>query len=259
MGIRTYDKWYQMPISAVRSANQELQENIRNNRNADFHVTEIVGVHTSSSYQFKFQDTGSGRAWAEGYINNPNGIGVIALPFRFPVPRVVKANASILYWLKDTSGSTNTLEIVLKGFLRSKFEIPGYEEPKKFDPNLTAGGRVKFPYAYIFDTTRASTALSEENIKVSSGHDFVVTHITGNMSDTNYYSLLIRDSGSNEYWSEAACRQDNFVGTAQYPFKLIRPRLVKAGSTIYFQITPSSAASNTIQIVLHGYEIPLKY
>jgi len=259
MGIKTYDKFFQRIIKETLAANQELMGSVRNDKDQDFIITNIYYQSTSASLQFKFNDSASNRGWQDRYINAANGLGTVLLPFKYPVPRIVKANTTIQYWLKDLSGAGNTVEIVLSGYLRTYVDDPTYNPTRPdYNPNVLPDGRVKAPFAYIYDVIKASVSQAEQNIAISSGHEFIVTHITGNRSDV-YYNLMIRDSGSNEYWQDMAVRDSNFVGSAIYAYKLPHPRYIKPGSSVFFQVSGSAATSNTIQLVLWGYEIPLRY
>ena len=115
--------------------------------------------------------------------------------------------------------------------------------------------RKKIQYAYVFDKIIASVSLTKDNMKIDSGHDFVVTHILGD--STALFYVQIYDSVGNKNWFEANINSTNLLGTAQYPNKLSKPKFLRAGSTVYFLLYGSGAGANTIQIVLAGYEMPL--
>ena len=116
---------------------------------------------------------------------------------------------------------------------------------------------VKIPFSYVYNDTKTASTATENNIKISAGHNFVVTAIMGKVSLAGYDpTILIRDSGTNEYWTEKAVYSTALFGTAQYPNYLPQERFLKAGCTVYFTLS-NPAATSTVQIVLMGYEIPI--
>ena len=211
-----------------------------NSTEHDFVVTDISGNKTGA-YQVQFRDSGTGRHWSEAYIDDLNIVGIAERPFILPIPRRILKGKTLYFKIKDTSVAGNTIQILLNGYKIYKENVP--EVPK----------RIKRYYAYIYESTKVPTTPLKQDIKISTGHDFVVTHITG--VSTEGYTLNIRDSGSNEFWFENAVNDVNIVGTAQYPYALKRTRFLKAGANLYFECS-LPAITNTIQIVLHGYEIP---
>jgi hypothetical protein len=243
-------KWITKPYVYVldisRSANQQLEENIRIDSNRDFVVTKIFGTQTST-YTIQLRDSGSGRKWSDNAINNANIVGTVNLPHIVPLPRRVKADSTIYFNVTDTSGSTNTIQIILFGYKIYKAP-PDYE-------NMLEGKLRKYDYKYIFDKRINSTSETQDNLKISSGHDFIIHAITGNSGEA--YSLQIRDSDSNENWFETKIKNTNIIGSAQYPTIFSKPRRVKHGQVIYFSLWGTTGNNNDVEIVLHGYEVPV--
>jgi len=100
---------------------------------------------------------------------------------------------------------------------------------------------------------------SNQDDRVTCVNDFIVLAIMGSATDqvtgaTNFdFSALLFDSGAQELWTEVNALGANLAGTAQHPFILRRPHLVKAGSPIVARFHNFHLVNNNApQISLFG-------
>jgi hypothetical protein len=104
------------------------------------------------------------------------------------------------------------------------------------------------------------TPNSNQDDRVTCINDFIVLAIMGSATDedtgaTNFdFSVQLIDTGGQEQWTELLSNSVNLAGTAQHPFILRRPHLVKAGSPILARFTNTHAApnNNLPQVTLFG-------
>jgi len=84
---------------------------------------------------------------------------------------------------------------------------------------------------------------------VDADSDFLWEALAG--TSTGAYTIRVR-LPNGRYMSNAAVRNANAVGTAQFPVPVLPAVLVPAGNRIGFDLQDLSGASNTIQLVLIG-------
>ena len=109
---------------------------------------------------------------------------------------------------------------------------------------------------YVIETTLVASATTpaNSNIKIDLGRDFYCTEISGNATSASY-TLRLRDSGTRNFWFDSVVNSANMVGINTLPLKLPVPKSLKGDSTLFYEITDTSVAGNTVHIVLSGYEI----
>jgi hypothetical protein len=100
---------------------------------------------------------------------------------------------------------------------------------------------------------------ANQDDRVTCINDFLVLAIMGSATDqvtgaTNFdFSALLFDSGAQELWTEVNEVGANISGTAQHPFILRRPHMVRAGSPLIARFHNFHAGNNNLpQISLFG-------
>lgn len=97
------------------SANQQLDVPLQIENDADFYVYKVVAKQTGT-FQGQIYDNASKDPWHSALVNNANFAGTAALPYLLPKRRRIPAGTVMNVKIKDTSGSSNTVEVVLEGF-----------------------------------------------------------------------------------------------------------------------------------------------
>lgn len=240
--------YYAYPIDVTRSANQETEQNIKLAMSNDFVCTHLVSTETSTSWQLNLRDSTDNRQWFDAYINKLNTVGTAQLPFKLSKPKFIRRGSNVYHKIKDTSGSSNTIQLVLHGY--EKIISQAYVDTD----DLPVTDK-RYLFSYVADISRTGSQLATDELKISNADDFIVTHIMSTQTGT--FKVLIRDNGTNRQWFDGYINNANIAGTATYPFVLPKPKFIKAGSTVFFDLQDTSTSSNTIQFVLHGYRMPL--
>lgn len=90
--------------------------------------------------------------------------------------------------------------------------------------------------------------------------DIAVAALTENTNVIPLVNLLITDTGSGKALSNNAIPIPAFMGDGKRPYRLIRPRVFAASSTIQLGFTSYVAAGTTynITIVFHGYKVYIR-
>lgn len=135
-----------------------------------------------------------------------------------------------------------------------------------FDPNRD-GSDIMF-----YDTSVASIAngvTANSQIQIDSGVDFYWFASTmqadlAGLAQTEsglvipLVTVVIQDTGSRKNLSNAAIPLSGIAGFGERPYRLVRPRLFRASSTINFTWLNTSAATTyaNLHLTLHGYTKP---
>jgi len=126
-------------------------------------------------------------------------------------------------------------------------------------------GTVGLPFWYLFSQNPANpaafalTALQANvgaSVQIDNDSDFLCDRIIG--SRTGAYNAYLKDNFSARLLSPSQnvpIADVNFVGTAQLPYWLPKPWLIKRTSTVQGFFTDTSGAGNTIQLILAGYKV----
>ena len=83
-------------------------------KDSDFMLTGIGGTATSTSYQIQIT-LPDGRQLSSAPLNAPNFVGNAQFPVEIWPPVRVPAGGKLGLYLKDTSGSQNTVQVVFYG------------------------------------------------------------------------------------------------------------------------------------------------
>lgn len=115
------------------------------------------------------------------------------------------------------------------------------------------------PYWYSFSLTTAQsnalTALGTQrpSIKVSADAAFVATLITG--ASTGEYTAFMRTDSSDRQLMQFPQHSAAIVGTAERPFPLPKPLMLAPNTTLSFDITDLSNATNEVYFTLCGFKV----
>jgi hypothetical protein len=131
-------------------------------------------------------------------------------------------------------------------------------------PVCQGDGKVPAPvtrrlYFYLINVTLAAStgagtpgAINSQQLNIDSRAPFEAYLITG--TSTGNYDIQIQDSTSRQ-WQNNPVNNANMVGTAQQGFPLPVPVVIAASASLSIQLRDLSGATNTVQLVLCGYEL----
>lgn len=138
-----------------------------------------------------------------------------------------------------------------------------------FDPN-TDGSDIMF-YTTNVQGLASTSPNGTSTIQIDSGVDFFWTATTYQADLVGaaqtesglvipLVNVLINDTGSRKNLMNVALPVSSIAGFGERPYRLIRPRLFRASSTINFTWTSIVAAGTTytnLFFVMHGYTRPI--
>jgi hypothetical protein len=98
----------------------QIDAPIQISEDADFIVTEVSRTRTGI-FQIKIHDSTEDREWMNDFVSDDNFFGSLGstqslMPRPLPRPRRCSKNSTLRITIKDTSTSTNTIEVALHGF-----------------------------------------------------------------------------------------------------------------------------------------------
>lgn len=106
------------------------------------------------------------------------------------------------------------------------------------------------PASYVLDLSlTAGQERLDVPLFVESDSEFIWEALAG--TSTGAYQIRIR-LPNGRYMSNAAVRNANAVGTAQFPVPVIPAVTVPAGGRLGFDVRDLSGSANTVQLVLIG-------
>lgn len=139
--------------------------------------------------------------------------------------------------------------------LASSAWVPGM----RFRMGLVGRQPFWFNLGFPNATFAAMAPDTNQDDRVTCINDFLVLAMMGSAVDqvtgvVNFdFSAQLFDSGAQELWTEVISGAANNFGTAQHPFVLRRPHMVKAGSPIVARFENFHAVNNNLpQISLFG-------
>lgn len=116
---------------------------------------------------------------------------------------------------------------------------------------------IDLPFWYPINPA-ALTALQagvSASVAIQNDADFEWRWITGN--STGLFSVALMDNYTSRPLSLGNINAENLMGSAQLPFILPKPWIIRRTSTISGSFTDRSNANNTIQLCLVGYKLGL--
>lgn len=115
------------------------------------------------------------------------------------------------------------------------------------------------PYFYAFSNTSAKSnaiaanATVQNSIKISADSAFVANSVRA-VSTGDYLIFFRMDSSDRQLMNESIFGR-NIAGTAQRPAPLHKPLLLPANTTISFDITDLSGATNQLWWTFGGFKV----
>ncbi len=115
------------------------------------------------------------------------------------------------------------------------------------------------PYFYSFqNTTLDGNAITangtiQNSIRISADSAFIACSIRGT-SDGDY-TCFMRQDASDRQLMNMAVNSNALVGTAERPAPLHKPLLLAASTTISFDVTDLSGATNQVWFTLAGFKV----
>jgi hypothetical protein len=85
-------------------------------QDADFEWVFIVGTSTSPLGDVNVQDGATGRSEMSAPVNFANYFGTAQLPFPLVEPYIIARSTTLTFAFRESSGATNTVQIVLRGY-----------------------------------------------------------------------------------------------------------------------------------------------
>ncbi len=112
-----------------------------------------------------------------------------------------------------------------------------------------------FSFSLLSATGNALTALGTQrpSIKITADAAMISTAFTG--ASTGEYSIFIRTDSSDRQLMQFPVHSASIVGTAERPFFLPKPLLLSPNTTLSFDITDLSNATNEVWFTLAGFKV----
>lgn len=113
---------------------------------------------------------------------------------------------------------------------------------------------VEIFYDYVLPPTALiANQRLDTNIVIDADADFQAIWLMANSTST--FTARFGDAASGRFFMSAAVNNVNLFGTALQPFPMLPPYVWKRQGAINIELTDTSAAPNTIQIVFSGKKI----
>lgn len=244
-------QYFQYTVRRTLTASQVDTGGITKIQNdSDFLIQKMV-ANSTGIFTAQALDTGTGRQFYDRALNNVNLYGTAQRPSILLHPKLVYANSQINWTLTDASVAGNTIEIVLEGIkcfktLPSNFVPRGVIQLEKY-------AEVDY-FAYSLAPAQlAANGTAIANVAIQGDSDFLLMKVTGGR--TGAYRLQITDASCGWNYSDNFVDDANLIGTAQQPNVLLHPQLILANSNLVVQLQDTSAAPNTVQVVLEGVKL----
>ncbi len=112
-----------------------------------------------------------------------------------------------------------------------------------------------FSFSLLTATGNALTALGTQrpSIKITADAAMISTLFTG--ASTGEYSIFMRTDSSDRQLMQFPVHSASIVGTAERPFVLPKPLLLAPNTTLSFDITDLSNATNEVWFTLAGFKV----
>jgi len=112
------DADWSLPYNFSLTANQNVPDGAQNvDEDADFILTGIVSENATGAFNIRISDS-QGYDISQGYIASANLIGDPSSPFVVWPPLIIPAAGRIGIDITDTSGNSNSGQILFRGFKR---------------------------------------------------------------------------------------------------------------------------------------------
>lgn len=134
------------------------------------------------------------------------------------------------------------------------YGAPSPANPPAADPAAGAEVAIEMFYQYQATVTAlAANANVTPSIVLDADSDFMLIWLIA--SSTGTFQFRMQDNATGRFFQNGKINSVNMFGTAQQPFPMLPPYVFKRQNSIGLDITDTSGAPNTIQIVLAGKKI----
>ncbi len=114
---------------------------------------------------------------------------------------------------------------------------------------------LRIPFDYVINAVvPANSTGFPVSLQIQQDADFEWVFTVGTRTSP-LADVDIKDGATGRSLNSAPVNVDNFMGTAQLPFPLVEPYIIARSTAINFTFRDTSAAQNTIQLVLRGYKL----
>ena len=113
---------------------------------------------------------------------------------------------------------------------------------------------IRLPRWYIINAVLAALGNLTGALAIEAIADFELIWLSASSSG-GVFSTIFTDT-SGRQWQNAAVNSENQWGTAQRPFPVgLSPLILRAQTSLNWQLTDRSANANTVQLALIGYDL----
>jgi hypothetical protein len=170
---------------------------------------------------------------------------------RIPTPAMYAANVAGIEGLGaefDPGQVTEGFGLPPQDLINSLYDIFGSYPRKNVLPYF-------FSFTLLSATNNALTALGTQrpSIKITADAAMIATLFTG--ASTGEYSIFMRTDSSDRQLMQFPVHSASIVGTAERPFPLPKPLLLAPNTTLSFDITDLSNATNEVWFTLAGFKV----
>jgi hypothetical protein len=114
---------------------------------------------------------------------------------------------------------------------------------------------LRIPFDYVVNAVvPANSTGFPVSLQIQQDADFEIIFLCGTRTSP-LADVAMSDGATGRSFSNLPVNVDNFFGTAQLPFPLVEPYIVARSTSLNFTFRDTSAAQNTIQLVLRGYKL----
>ncbi len=111
----------------------------------------------------------------------------------------------------------------------------------------------RLPYYYVINEVLLALGTIRRALSIEPIADFEWVWLMAN--STGAYTTQLTDGSSGRQYQNLPVNNVNQWGTAQNPFPLVAPTVLKMRDTLNYVLVDTSGGGNTIQLVLAGYQL----
>jgi hypothetical protein len=113
---------------------------------------------------------------------------------------------------------------------------------------------LRVPFEYVVNAVVPANGNVPVSLQVQQDADFEWVFRIASRTDPRV-TVDVSDGATGRKYTLVPVNIDNFCGTAQLPFPLVEPFIIARATSINFTFQDSSAAQNTVQLILSGYKL----
>lgn len=113
---------------------------------------------------------------------------------------------------------------------------------------------LRVPFEYVVNAVVPANGNVPVSLQIQQDADFEWVFRIASRTDPRV-TVDVTDGATGRKYTLVPVNIDNFAGTAQLPFPLVEPFIIARATSIGFAFQDSSAAQNTVQLILSGYKL----